>query len=456
MAQTILTLDYTSNDWSTNFYHQFAIGLNGTTYNMDFYYAVVNSPTQPFHVQKGASTTATVTNIKARIDAVITALGLTASVTTEQLGTTLKIYVGTQADNTFGCFYAPAEANTEQVLFNCFTGNSYHQASISVTYGSATVPDAPIGVTPVTGLAANGYLINNDIYIESPSYISPLGFDLTTYYAITFKNLSTQEVSRPVEVYPLPGRGIKLNLAPVIKSLFSYPTAESNYTTLTPFDIGTNYLDFEINIKRYHTTDSSNVEVYEEATLSKSFIRGGKRSNESNLTLPLGAILRPTASLPIWAGYPVAEYKLRAGYKIEKICNLNDVALKERLSVKGCDPTYIKFLNQSGGYSYWLFEGLTDKPDGTSLGYANNLGEVRDLGKEYEATSTVYSKVPAKWLPIILDLIISPEVLLYTGSNTWQRIVLDTNKIEENSYKKVYETKLNYKKVTNFNPSLLW
>jgi hypothetical protein len=456
MAQTILTLDYTSNDWSSNFYHQFAIGLNGTTYNTDFYYAVVNTPTQVFHVQKGLSTTATVTNIKARIDSVITALGLTPSVTTEQLGTTLKIYVGTEADNTFGCFYAPTTSNTEQVLFNCFTGTSFDQANISVTYGASTAPDTPAGVTPVTGLSADGYLINNDIYLESPSYISPLGFDLTTYYAITFKNLTTQAVTRPIEVYPLPGLGIKLNLAPVIKSLFSYPETNNDYTTLVPFEINTNYLAFEINIKRYHTTDTSNVEVYEETTISKSYIRGGRRTNESNITLPVGSILRPTTALPIWAGYPVAEYKLKAGYKIEKINNLNDVALKERLSVKGCNPTYIKFLNQYGAYSYWLFEGLTDKPDGTSLGYANNLGEVTDLGKEYEQSSTVYSKVPAKWLPIILDLIISPEVLLYTGSNTWQRIVLDSNKIEENSYKKVYETKLNYKKVTNFNPSLLW
>lgn len=456
MAQTILTLDYNSNDWSTNYLHQIAININGVSYYTDFIYRVVNTPTQPFDVAKGVTITETVTNIKTRLDNIVTTLALGVSVSIEQTANKIEIFIGQEEDTTYGCFFYTETPNTEAVLPNCYTGDSYHQAAISVRYADPVLPDAPIGVTPVTGLEGSGYLINNDIYINCPPFISATGADLTTYYSLTFKNLETQKLSKPIEVYPILGKGVKLNISPIIKSMFTYPEASNDYTTLTPFALGSNYHNFEIVVKRYHTTDASGVEVFESVSLNRAFIRAGERTNESNLTKPIGSILRPTATLPVWAGYPAAEYKLEAGYIITQNNNLSAVIDREQLVVKGCDPAYIRYLNQQGAYSAWLFEGATDEEGGNDLGYSNNAGEVIDLGKEYTTETTLYSKVPFKWVPIIQDLLISPEVYIYTGANTWGRITLEANKIRTNNYNKVIEVKIKYQKITNFNPSLLW
>jgi hypothetical protein len=456
MAQTILTLDYINNDWSNQYLHQFAININGVEYYTSFIYRVVNTPTQPFDVAKGVTTTETVTNIKTRLDNIVSSLALGSQITVQQTATKIEIFIGQDADTTFACFYSLASQPSSAILTNCYIGGGYPQANIDIRYATPVVPDAPIGTTPVSGLESSGYLINNDIYITCPPYLSLTGADRTTYYSLTFKNLETQKLSNPIEVYPILGKGVKLNISPIIKSMFTYPQASNDYTSLTPFVLGSNYHNFEIVINRYHTTDASTVEVYESVILTRAFIRGGERTNNSNLTKSIGEVLRPTEVLPVWAGYPTAEYKIAAGFTIKQNNNLSTVIDREQLDVKGCDPVYIRFLNQQGAYSTWLFEGATDSQGGNDLGYANNLGEVIDLGKEFSSETTLYSKIPFKWAALIQDLLISPEVYIYTGANTWGRITLGANKIETNNYKKVIETKIKYENITNFNPSLVW
>jgi len=445
MDKLVFKIEYFSNDWTNGWLHQLTFTTN-TGVSVPVFYAVKASPTQSYDVQLGINLTQTINNIQNYLTLSLSSRpAITGVWEIVREGNTLLIKIGNFVDVTAtGDFGA--------------LSNWAYQANISTYYEQPPVelPNEPIGITPITTMSGNGFLINNDIWLGSPSFLDSENIDKTTKFKFYFNNLTNQKQSKEIIVYPYLGSGVKVNLSPVLKSLFEYPKAENNYTELTPFNISNIVNFFEIKIQRFFIPENSNVEIYDENTITKAFIRGGSRSNDSNLTLPIGTTLRPTQYLPIWNGYPVAEYKLATGYNIEKNNNLDSVMFQERMKVYGCSPTYLKFLNQKGGYSYWLFESTTNDEQGQGNEFANQLGEVVDFGKEYSNDIAIYSKVESKYLPLILDLIVSPEVLLYKGSNEWERVILSQNKVSENSFKRAYDVKLKLEKVVNFNSSLLW
>jgi len=132
MAQIKLHIDYNNNVWTTNFVHQFVVQINSVNY-IDYIYAVKNTPASYADVQKGATLTETVSNIKARIDAVTTSLGLTAKVLCEQVGTNLTITIGEEGDTVDACFfYTDTHTGDETLYPSCYIGGTWLQAELSI------------------------------------------------------------------------------------------------------------------------------------------------------------------------------------------------------------------------------------------------------------------------------------------------------------------------------------
>jgi hypothetical protein len=109
----------------------------------------------------------------------------------------------------------------------------------------------------------------------------------------------------------------------------------------------------------------------------------------------------------------------------------------------GCG-VYIKWLNQYGGYSYWLFNEFYQIDERTkSLGSINNdffnlqdtLSQSKELGKDSADTWTVYSDdLNPNDMNIVRGILTSPKVYLFTGVrfaknnfNDWLEVNLKTS-----------------------------
>lgn len=457
MAIRKITINYLSNDFTTNFLHQAWIQVVGEPAFIPFW-VVKDSPSTSYDVQKGLTLGQTVGNILTKIQEQITASAPNL-VTVERVGNQIIFYAGSDTVDAQACMIYMQEYEPGDVLFSsvhaaCAVAGSYLQAEVSSeTIAPVTLPsENPVGITPVNGISGNCYKINNDIWIEVPNVTD----GTTEKVEIVLKNLNNQKTSTVFTLYPTLFTSARLNLSPLVKSLFDKPAHSDNYTELTPFVINTNWADFEIAIKRYFTTPTSSVVQFDAVTLTKTFLRAGERTNNINITQSPSTVLRPVATLPIWAGYPTAEYYLNADFRIEKRNNLNAVVSKDYRSVVGCEGNYVKFLNQNGAYSYWYFEGRKESEGNNNLGYSNDKGILQDFGNETSIESSFYSKVPLNYIPLIKDLFVSPEIYLYLGGNKWERILSDGNKLEINHYKRVYEINFKFKRIHNFNPSVIW
>ena len=458
MAVRRIVLNYTSNDWSSNFLHQFYIAISGQPVLTDVY-RVVDIPSLYLDVAKGASVSATVANIKTRIDSVIASSSLTPYIYTEQVATTLYIYFGTDLVDGSACMIFATEYDPNNAIFanamgSCVTAGSYNQADFSVELISAPVDvsPAPVGTFTPEGLTSDGFKINNDIVVGIP--LHPTG--VTTKATIEVSNLATSRTSGTLEGFAFGSSSVRFNLSPVAKWLLPTPQASDNYTGLVPFDLANNYAKLRITMRRYYYPANSTVLAYDEAILERTFLRAGERVNDINLTQAPNSVLRASSRLPIWAGYPTAEYSLTADYKIFKNNDLSAVVFKEYRHFKGCDNAYIRFLNQYGGYSYWLFGTYKPTNGATPQGYSQQYNEINDFGAEASNGFDVSSKVQEEYIGLMLDLIVSPEVHLYTGSNTWRRIVCKANSITESNTKRVYDVAVKFEQASTFNPSTLW
>jgi hypothetical protein len=124
--------------------------------------------------------------------------------------------------------------------------------------------------------------------------------------------------------------------------------------------------------------------------------------------------------------------------------------------IKGNNNIYLKFLNQKGGYSYWLFESYGEKETNTPLGYlVNTSNNLLDLGNESKSDLQIYSKIPKEYRNFPKDLIVSSDIYAYQNS-AWKKIFLKSNNIEFDNIKKVYTVNFNIDLNYRFNPSLLW
>lgn len=290
----------------------------------------------------------------------------------------------------------------------------------------------------VSGLDSDRYLINNEIWITLSSGTS------TIKYTIKFDNNNTSTTSASIVIYANTSGNARVNLSPILKSMFAYPKSIEDYVTNNKPTNNAN--TFTITI-----SEVSNPDV----VIEKVFIRGGKRVNGTNQTLQVNEICRPTYLLPIWPSFDTADYIL-TGASINKIL-LSAVPdeQKDYRRAKGCNEIYLKFLNQKGGYCNWLFESHsmieTNTPKGSFV--RNNL--VDDLGSESDSKMKIYSKVPEYYIDYINDLIVSPEVYAMING-VYVRVIVSKNTVEQDNIKRSYSVNLNIDFEYRFNPTLLW
>lgn len=289
----------------------------------------------------------------------------------------------------------------------------------------------------------DNYLINNDIILTIESLVQ------VPFITLQFNNLTNQEQSGTSRHYLGADNKITLNISPYIKSLFSYPNGGSDYST-------TGQLMPNVNTIRISMNFEGNFNPY---TITKSFVRGGKRSNSYNQTLNTSTWLTPSDKIPVWNGYPVAGYYLTTENSVrtivKKLDNEIPSTLKDVRRQKGCNPLYVKFLNQMGGYSYWLFDSSTETESNANLGSFIRNKDLADLGNTSESKIQATGKVPSEYIEIIKDLGVSPEIYIYREGN-WMRVLSNNSPVMVDDNKRSYNVKVNFSPEYRFNPSLLW
>lgn len=276
----------------------------------------------------------------------------------------------------------------------------------------------------------NGYFINNEIWFEITADLP------VTYFRLVLMNLSNAKISTQFISYTYPDNKVFVNIQSIVKSLFDVPNGGTNNSTKIQISITTN--------------EGTNL------TFTKDFVRGGKRVNDTNQTISPNQTLRLATNLPVWSGFPISDYFLSSDYLIQEQL-LADVSNIDYRRIKGCNNIYIKFLNQKGGYSFWLFESYTEKEQNTNLGYLVNSknNNLLDLGNESKSDLQIYSKIPKEYRDYAKDIIVSSDVYAYQNG-AWKKIFMKGNSVEFDNIKKVYVTNLNIDLNYRFNPSLLW
>jgi len=320
----------------------------------------------------------------------------------------------------------------------------------------------------LSGLSSNFYLANN------PIYLSISGIDDRTPYIDYFISVydnqgSITSTSKPQRSYNL-NNTLSVDIAPLIKSFMSEPNHNTNYTELNPFPFYFNHIKINITVREYEYKNTVvsdpeggldrivfSTEIVNTDTISnKTFIRGGKRTYDNNINLGNATNLIVTDKIPVWSGLPVDYYYTNLQDGIVKT-NIIPGELKDERTVKGCESIYVKFLNSLGGYSYWLFENSEVQERNSNLGSIRRQLDVLDLGNESEETITLISKVPQRFMPLMKDLIVSPEIYRYEKENQeWHRLSSDNNRITTNSFEVNTKVKLKFNPYSNYNPAVIW
>lgn len=317
-----------------------------------------------------------------------------------------------------------------------FSINGYMIENVSQIGSFSSMSLNSIGMA-VSGLSGNRYLINNDIFITFAIGAA------TTYYDIIFENLFNQKQASARIYANASGQG-SMYISATIKSLFEYPSDTFNYVfrdQILP------------NANMYRITIST--QGVSDYVVTKLFVRGGNRTNDTNQTIPNGVSLRPTVKLPVWAGYDTADYVITGNSLIKKILADVEDSIKDYQRKKGCNEVYVKFLNQQGGYCHWLFSSHEDSETGGSDGAFVRNNKIEDLGGEAQSKRRLFGKIPEYYKGYINDLVVSPEVYALRDGK-FERVSMSNNTFVYDRIQRAYNVKINIEFNFRFNPSLIW
>lgn len=289
----------------------------------------------------------------------------------------------------------------------------------------------------VTGLTGDFFYSNNPIFISIQE---------TEPYSYFTVKIGSYE---PIRVTPVDGSA-RIDISSYIKSLI--PNLNQDNTVQ----------NIKIDVISWFSLPIGGASTVSSLSITKNFILGGVRGNGANVQAATATFLRPTEKTPYWVGYPVDESFITnsaTGWYIQKTpLNPGVRTDVERRKIKGCNPTYVKFLNSLGGYSYWMFEGVTDQQKNTNSGIINNNVTI-DLGNQFDRELELYSKVPIGYMALMQDLIFSPEIYIYRlgGSGViWDRYYSGSNTLDVNPAKSAQGVKIKLKPFNNYNPQRIW
>jgi hypothetical protein len=135
---------------------------------------------------------------------------------------------------------------------------------------------------------------------------------------------------------------------------------------------------------------------------------------------------------------------------------------------QGCSGVYLKWLNDSGGYSYWLFNNNASRRGYKEKGYLNNdFNNLEDttsqqisLGLESKDTLAVYDRnLNENQKNLIATILDSPKVYLFTGTpfaqnnfNDWMEIKNKTRRYDLKQIKRdLFNISLSFELPNNYN-----
>lgn len=291
----------------------------------------------------------------------------------------------------------------------------------------------------ITGLENNYYLAGNGIWIQISNFPKvPIRLELKV------TNINTS-VSYPLlRLYPDQNNVFQCNICQAVRPLQPYP----NHITVNTLQ---NYrMEFTVTFED-NTTEAT--------TLEKYFIRGGRTKNSIDEWYLQNGQKLVIGTWVDWRGIMLPGYanKIQEGLIVNYIPPATETY--KMILPSGCNAMIIKFRNSLGGYQYWVFETYEIKPKikgkNTIYQIPHRLRDDASLNTGIDASEeiTLKTKTPAELQPIILDLIKSPEILMYNPDgrsgvddlSSWTRLELsNSNDAILNSNDMSYANELTY------------
>lgn len=155
------------------------------------------------------------------------------------------------------------------------------------------------------------------------------------------------------------------------------------------------------------------------------FINQNMEGSETTSTTPTPT--NNTKGLPIFEGYPHSTSILRPNGTIERILDYNGFDVPNLTYadgfIKNCTGIYLKWKNEQGGYSYWLFSNIFREQKkvrnlGTLVNHWTQRGyggsNLITIGKESNNEMRIFSKIPNQYMKEVSSILESTEIYWYT------------------------------------------
>lgn len=221
------------------------------------------------------------------------------------------------------------------------------------------------------------------------------------------------------------------------------------------------FVGYPFDITLYKNQDSLDEISIENNTNGTSYIFNSSLSNKFNRL----AFSDGRTSSTIEDVLPLVEGN--NNLKIEASNPINNVFLNIEKQ-DGCNGVYLKWLNDSGGYSYWLFTNNAARRGYKEKGYLNNDFENLEdttsqdisLGLDSKDTLNVYeSNLNENQKNLIATILDSPKVYLFTGTpfsqnnfNDWMEIKNKTRRYDLKQVKRnLFNISLSFELPNNYN-----
>lgn len=267
----------------------------------------------------------------------------------------------------------------------------------------------------ISGLENNYYLAGNDIWIQVSNFPKvPIRLELEV------TNLNTGATMPLFRLYSDINNIFRFNVSQTIRPIQPYPN-HTNVNTLQEYR-----LEFTV-IFEDNTSEAS--------TLDRYFIRGGRDKNNVDEWYLSDGYKLLISKWVDWRGILLPGYanKIQNNLIVDYIPAMADTF--KMILPSSCNAKIIKFLNSIGGYQYWVFESWEIKSKVKAQSMISQIpmqlreDTSRNLGTDTTKEITLKTKTPTELQPIILDMLESPEILMYDPSgvdaaSSWHRLQL--------------------------------
>lgn len=300
----------------------------------------------------------------------------------------------------------------------------------------------------ILGLGSDLYYINNQIWIDLIEIQQS-----AKWINISLSNINdpsqTVVAIKPLRLYNF-GSTVEYDLSDVIKGNFTEPHYPANILNDEP--IGTNYVRFQITFTEILINNTAGASI----TIIKTFLRGGFAAQTSNINSGIMSILQYNGKIPRWGFYPVRKFWINAD---KKIVSTNIIPDSETIDmpVIGCLPLYLRFLNEFGGYSYWMFETESKIQKTKTYDIIESRTGSYHLGVEVDYGLEGESRIRREFFPLIKGLMKSPEIYAYNQYfKEWANVSIADHTFTENNFEDLQKVSIRLNVKTTEKPAVIW